>query len=521
MLNEKGLKILEDTLREAGVDGEEIYQRCADLCMAGSDAVQALHFYFLAGADEMLLRMFEQEGGSEYYDRAPEVTKGLFLRCTMEQKLRHPVAYLNFLQNRVIHDPTYQTIRLLDEFAKLLKEKEALETWAEAELLLIKSFLAFNQRRAMARIHQRAAQLLAGRHSRVFSREMVFTFGAGQLLALYHRAPGELDALPQDMRELTECFVQVSGGCGAGGAELALAELHLERGSHAACNEQIERALSRARWHGQNSIQIAAYFLRARLALAQGDQSAFETAMRQMEETPRKNPLEDAEMELASAYLTTAADEGAACPAWIEVCDPEGGYLLPFAHGWRDIVFGRVLLRRGRYLELESLSETMLLRGRDPAHAAAKQLYVTLYAKLFGAAARAHSRPQSARALWEQAVALAAPDGITTPFLELAGEALPFLRQSGQDGFEAELYRLCAKRAETDRRRKRLRAHAPSPRELAVLELMAAGWKRPDIAEKLGVSQNTVRKHVDNLYHKLGVHDRAEAIAWLRRSRGG
>ncbi len=54
-----------------------------------------------------------------------------------------------------------------------------------------------------------------------------------------------------------------------------------------------------------------------------------------------------------------------------------------------------------------------------------------------------------------------------------------------------------------------------SPREREVLELLARGDAYKQIADKLGVSLETVRMNVKNLYTKLHVHSRGEAVAKL------
>jgi LuxR family transcriptional regulator, maltose regulon positive regulatory protein len=53
----------------------------------------------------------------------------------------------------------------------------------------------------------------------------------------------------------------------------------------------------------------------------------------------------------------------------------------------------------------------------------------------------------------------------------------------------------------------------PSEAELAVLELLASGLSNREIGERLFLSSNTIRSHLRALYHKLGVHSRADAIA--------
>jgi len=50
-------------------------------------------------------------------------------------------------------------------------------------------------------------------------------------------------------------------------------------------------------------------------------------------------------------------------------------------------------------------------------------------------------------------------------------------------------------------------------RELEVLALLVKGFSNPDIAERLVVSRATVKVHISNILAKLGVSNRAEAIA--------
>lgn len=51
-------------------------------------------------------------------------------------------------------------------------------------------------------------------------------------------------------------------------------------------------------------------------------------------------------------------------------------------------------------------------------------------------------------------------------------------------------------------------------REAEVLELVARGWTSARVANELDISERTVRFHLSNVYGKLGVNSRAEAIAW-------
>jgi DNA-binding NarL/FixJ family response regulator len=51
-----------------------------------------------------------------------------------------------------------------------------------------------------------------------------------------------------------------------------------------------------------------------------------------------------------------------------------------------------------------------------------------------------------------------------------------------------------------------------SNRELEVLGLIAKGFANKDIAESLYISESTVKTHIQNIFHRLRVNDRTEAV---------
>jgi pimeloyl-ACP methyl ester carboxylesterase/DNA-binding CsgD family transcriptional regulator len=55
-----------------------------------------------------------------------------------------------------------------------------------------------------------------------------------------------------------------------------------------------------------------------------------------------------------------------------------------------------------------------------------------------------------------------------------------------------------------------------SPRERQVLALLAEGLSNVDIAKRMYISEKTVRNHASNLFEKLGVWSRAQAIVFAR-----
>ena len=50
-------------------------------------------------------------------------------------------------------------------------------------------------------------------------------------------------------------------------------------------------------------------------------------------------------------------------------------------------------------------------------------------------------------------------------------------------------------------------------RERELLSARAGGWTNQQIASRYGISPNTVKFHLKNLYEKLDVSNRASAVA--------
>jgi DNA-binding NarL/FixJ family response regulator len=51
-------------------------------------------------------------------------------------------------------------------------------------------------------------------------------------------------------------------------------------------------------------------------------------------------------------------------------------------------------------------------------------------------------------------------------------------------------------------------------REQEALQLLTQGWDNQSIANALGISERTVRFHLRNVYDKIGVNSRTEALLW-------
>jgi len=125
----------------------------------------------------------------------------------------------------------------------------------------------------------------------------------------------------------------------------------------------------------------------------------------------------------------------------------------------------------------------------------------------------------SSRAL-ERALELAEPDGVLLPFLlHPAPELLERHRRlrTTHASLIAEILNLLAGHAPASRPKGAdALQESLSESELRVLRYLPTNLTAPEIAAELFVSLNTIRTHMRNVYGKLGVHSRADAVKRAR-----
>jgi LuxR family maltose regulon positive regulatory protein len=116
-----------------------------------------------------------------------------------------------------------------------------------------------------------------------------------------------------------------------------------------------------------------------------------------------------------------------------------------------------------------------------------------------------------------RAVKLAEPGGFVRLFVDLGPQMVSLLENAAASGLESRLVRRILAAAgdstsDTDAAPPAL-AEPISERELDVLRLILSGLSNQEIADKLFVSQNTIKTHIRHLYRKLNASNRAQAIA--------
>ena len=147
-----------------------------------------------------------------------------------------------------------------------------------------------------------------------------------------------------------------------------------------------------------------------------------------------------------------------------------------------------------------------------------------------------HELKQDSRALasLERALELAAPENLLGCFLRAGAPVVPLLHRARSAGIwpdfidrvlvsfdQKNVAGLVKTPVKGESRSVQAAASSSfveplSGRELEVLKLLAQGCPDKKIAETLVIARETVHKHLKNIYGKLGVHSRTEAVARAR-----
>jgi LuxR family maltose regulon positive regulatory protein len=297
---------------------------------------------------------------------------------------------------------------------------------------------------------------------------------------------------------------------------VALGDLLRERNELSTAAEYLEKGIELGQAGGHHHILTTGLVWLAWLRQTQGDVSGSQEAIRaalqfvQHDQGGRFWPLPPA---TCQARLWIAQGDLAAASRWAQASglNPADGPITYHCEV-EYLTLARLLIAEGK---LEA-AETLLLRlhrGAAPAGRNGNLIEILILQAITFAA---QDRGEEALSALEQALSLAEPEGFARIFLDEGAPMAELLRRAvAQDLHASYALHLLDALGEA--------AAVPQPlieplseRELEVLRRVAAGYSNQEIAQDLVVAVSTVKKHISNIYGKLEVGSRTQAVARAR-----
>ena len=273
---------------------------------------------------------------------------------------------------------------------------------------------------------------------------------------------------------------------------------HLQ-GRRGEAEETLERLLYLGYRHSLDRLVIYAHAELARVATLEGDLGQAERWLRELPPAFRDEPREG---------LMFHAGENEAC----------------------TVTYARWLIRSDRHAEARTLLGGEIRRA-VASHRRRRELKLRL---LDAIALRAGDKGKLAGRVMLEALEIgAAGGGFVRSFLDEGAPAIALMKQARApsgvrpDAVQAYLETLLAAAGETsdpspattqsrDAALEHLMASL-TDRELNLLRFVSAGLSNRDLAERLSVSTNTVKWHLRNIFEKLHIKNRVQAIALARQ----
>lgn len=375
--------------------------------------------------------------------------------------------------------------------------------------------MVFNDLDSMLAQIRCAEALMPGVTSQFRTKKSSFSHTSPHMTYGYYKEAGSFRRIADIFARDFQVHVRVTGGCGAGCPLLAQAEYALETMDLPRVEALAFQAINEARPHQQNWVIIGAYLTLARLYLLQGrrDRMAeFQERVRMIKKD-ETNTSTLCEIDNCLGYISCLEGRLEDVPRWISQADIPQGRSTFKRLSFNLIVSGKALLLAGDYEKLERKTYQF-----DHYFNQFSYRLGYLHNWMYRAIAKYHLYGLSVGlSELKRAVELAVPDHILAPFVECLPALLPMLEAYSGGQQEMALIRELLSFAGRGEPSTEGDGLLLTRREIEVMEYLSEGYSQVEVGQKLFIAQNTVKRHLQNIYHKLDASNKTQAINRYKR----
>ena len=467
--------------------------------------LHALAAYRRSENYDALLRVIRSDAGILLASLKPEDVLDALDKCPAETLKAYPFAILVLMRRMFTWRQIPKMLELKALLLAAIEEHPELSEEERGNLLgecdLILSFLCYNDISAMSRLH-RSASAQMSRPAISIQSGGGWTFGSPSVLMMFYRAPGELE---RELAEMDECmphYYQVTNHHGQGAETIMRAEALFCQGRFTDAHIELERAYAQVKNNGQINMALCCDFLSRRLSRYTDLEQQYTFAERYAELLRYHDAAWINLWSATSAYYHALRGETDKIPEIFSQHRLSDINMLAPGKPMMEMIENQVYLAEGAYAKVIGRSAE-LLAVCEAMHYALVALHLraqtaAAYGKL--------GKIEEARAWLEKALSDAAPDGLVMPFVENYDYIKPLLARETQSPLAAQIMALGeAARARSMASVRPAVLGALTTREYEIVELMGQRLSNREIAEKLYLSEGSVKQYVNQIYSKLHI----------------
>ena len=452
---------------------------------------------------DALLRVIRSDAGILLASLKPSEVLEILDGCPAKTLKSHPFAILVLMRRMFTWRQIPKMLELkallltaIEEHPELPKEERG-NLLGECDLIL--SFLCYNDISAMSRLH-RSASTQMSRPAISIQSSGGWTFGSPSVLMMFYRAPGELQSELAEMDECMPHYYQVTNNHGQGAETIMRAEALFCQGRFTDAHIELECAYAQVKDNGQINMELCCDFLSRRLSLHTGVEQRYTFEERYAALLRYHDASWINIWSATSAYYHALLGETDKIPEIFSQHRLSAVNMLAPGKPMMEMIENQVYLAQGAYARVVGYSAELL-----PVCEAMHYALVALHIRIQTAAAYERlGKSEEARAWLRKALSDAEPDGLVMPFVENYDLLKPLLTREIKNGLIAKITELGeAAKARSAASARPAAFDVLTPREFEIVELMAQRLSNREIAEKLYLSEGSVKQYVNQIYSKL------------------